>query len=179
MLMLSSCAVMDKPVSGQNNGESIAAKVKEQSAQYFAQAILYDGKNNVAGKALFSQNAGKVIMHIDVILSEEGLRGMHLHEKGVCEGPDFTSAGGHWNPAGRGHGTENPMGPHHGDLPNIMTLKMGKTKKTIILDKAEKIEDFYDADGTSIVIHAGPDDMKTDPSGNSGPRIICGVIRPI
>jgi len=107
-----------------------------------------------------------------------GIYGMHLHETGQCAAPDFKSAGGHWNPEGKEHGLENPKGSHAGDLPNLEVKADGKVDERIHLPSL-KIEsgNFLDADGAAFVIHAGPDDNVTDPSGDSGGRIICGVFR--
>jgi Cu-Zn family superoxide dismutase len=90
---------------------------------------------------------------------------------GQCDGPDFKSAGPHWNPAGRQHGHDNPLGAHLGDLPNLSVGSDGRGTASFTVDG-----DMADADGTSLVIHADPDDNKTDPSGNSGARIACAVL---
>ena len=102
-----------------------------------------------------------------------GSHGMHLHEVGLCTGPGFASAGGHLNPGGKQHGRDNPLGAHLGDLPNI-EIGVAGGKATI----APAGADLSDADGTALVIHAKPDDYKTDPSGNSGDRLACAVIAP-
>ena len=102
-----------------------------------------------------------------------GEHAFHIHEKGVCTGPDFASAGGHFNPAAKHHGMKNPAGPHAGDLPNITVGPDGKAKveavaKLVTLKEGEK-NSLFQAGGTSLVIHAGPDDNVTDPAGNAGP----------
>jgi Cu-Zn family superoxide dismutase len=105
------------------------------------------------------------------------MHGIHLHAIGRCEGPDFKSAGGHWNPAGHQHGRDNPMGAHLGDLPNFDVA--GQTVASLTLPVGGiTAADLADADGTALVIHADPDDYKTDPSGNSGARIACAVLAP-
>jgi Cu-Zn family superoxide dismutase len=109
-----------------------------------------------------------------------GTHGIHFHEVGQCDGPGFTSAGGHFNPAGKQHGLENPAGPHAGDLPNIIVPASGRvtvdlTTLHVALDVASPAF-LFDADGTALVVHANPDDQRTDPSGNSGARIACGVV---
>jgi len=102
-----------------------------------------------------------------------GEHGLHLHTTGRCEGPAFQSAGGHWNPAGRQHGHLNPQGAHAGDLPNLTVSTNGRGAINFLV-----AGQLADADGTSLVIHAKPDDYKTDPSGNSGDRIACAVLTP-
>lgn len=101
-----------------------------------------------------------------------GEHGLHLHAVGKCDGPAFQSAGGHWNPAGKQHGHLNPQGAHLGDLPNLTVSANGHGRLVFLVN--EQVGD--DADGTSLVIHAGPDDYRTDPSGNSGDRIACAVL---
>ena len=108
-----------------------------------------------------------------------GHYGVHLHSVGRCEGPDFASAGPHWNPTARQHGSLNPAGHHLGDLPNLDVDEQGAGRLEFAIAGASTsgAEGFFDADGTSLVIHAAADDYRTDPSGNSGARIACGVLR--
>ena len=108
-----------------------------------------------------------------------GEHGLHFHAVGTCEGPDFKSAGGHLNPEGHQHGMLNPMGSHLGDLPNFIADAQGHAQLQIALDQLpdKLLPHLFDADGTAIVVHAAADDYRTDPSGNSGARIACGVLR--
>jgi Cu-Zn family superoxide dismutase len=111
-----------------------------------------------------------------------GKHGFHIHAVGKCDPPDFQSAGGHFNPFGKKHGLKNPEGPHAGDLPNLEVGPDGKGKLEttvggLTLGK-EGLATLFGSNGTAVVIHAGPDDEKTDPAGNSGARIACGVIKP-
>ena len=107
-----------------------------------------------------------------------GRYGAHIHAVGRCEGPDFESAGPHWNPGGRQHGAENPQGAHLGDLPNLAVDAEGHGRMEFSIPGATLRggQPLLDADGAAIVIHAAPDDFRTDPAGNSGARILCGVI---
>ena len=104
------------------------------------------------------------------------MHGTHLHAVGKCDGPKFESAGSHWNPTGRKHGRDHLEGAHIGDIDNIAIAAGGSAKS--IATVAVTANALADADGTSLVIHAKPDDYKTDPSGNSGDRIACAVISP-
>jgi Cu-Zn family superoxide dismutase len=109
-----------------------------------------------------------------------GVHGIHLHQVGRCDAPDFSSAGAHLNPAAARHGLENPEGPHAGDLPNVIVDDAGRavidlTSPRVTLDNAAP-RGVFDADGTAIVVHAAADDQRTDPSGNSGARIACGIL---
>nr|WP_310523943.1 superoxide dismutase family protein [Polymorphobacter sp.] len=108
-----------------------------------------------------------------------GTYALHLHAVGRCETPDFITAGGHFNPAMKQHGSLNPMGEHAGDLPNI---EIGADRKGSFdalrpgLRLVDGTSPLIDIDGAAIVLHAGPDDYKTDPAGNAGARIACGVL---
>jgi Cu-Zn family superoxide dismutase len=104
---------------------------------------------------------------------------MHIHENGACTPPDFESAGGHFNPTSKQHGVLNPQGPHAGDLPNLLVEADGSADTTFAIPASLLAEGPGSMIGTpkrAIVIHAEPDDLKTDPSGESGSRIVCGVI---
>jgi Cu-Zn family superoxide dismutase len=109
-----------------------------------------------------------------------GQHGFHLHMVGSCQAPDFTSAGGHLNPLSRQHGTANPDGRHVGDLPNITVQASGTGSLTAELPgtRAEIESWVFDSDGTAVIVHADADDYRTDPTGNAGGRIACGVINP-
>ena len=110
----------------------------------------------------------------------EGAHGFHLHTTGKCQAPDFSSAGGHLNPLGKVHGTLDPDGSHFGDLPNIVIgpNRSGTLSADLAGNRAQVLDWLFDADGTAVVLHAGADDYRTDPSGNAGSRIACGVLRP-
>lgn len=109
----------------------------------------------------------------------QGPRGFHLHTKGECTRPDFTSAGGHLNPLGRTHGKESAGGAHVGDLPNLVFDSRQTATLTVALPgtRAEIEQWLFDADGTSVMIHAEADDYRSDPTGNAGPRAACGVLK--
>jgi len=129
------------------------------------------------------QTTGGVTFRIDASGLPHGIHGIHVHSVGRCDPPDFASAGPHWNPLGRKHGLANPMGPHAGDLPNVTVAANGVLGDTVTLSGASLTATgpgaLLDADGAALVIHAAADDNLTDPSGNSGARIACAVIRPV
>ena len=122
------------------------------------------------------QTAGGVTFRIDATGLPHGIHGLHVHAVGSCAPPDFTTAGAHWNPANRKHGLSNPEGPHAGDLSNVEVAANGVLAATVVLPRATLAE-LRDADGSALVLHAKADDYMTDPSGNSGARIACAVIR--
>ncbi|WP_156290122.1 superoxide dismutase family protein [Oceanobacillus salinisoli] len=109
-----------------------------------------------------------------------GAHGFHIHENGSCEAPDFESAGGHFNPTGDNHGFDDPDGRHAGDLENLKVAENGKIYTEVRADMVTlekgKENSLLNEDGTSLVIHAEADDYKSQPSGNAGERIACGVI---
>lgn len=143
-----------------------------------ASATLKQGNGLPAGTAVLAAAGEKVTLTVAVLGLGAGDRGMHLHMVGRCDGPDFTSAGGHLNPGARQHGAHNPAGSHLGDLPNLTVSANGTGSATVTLPgtRAELEAALFDADGTAIVVHAAADDYKTDPTGNSGPRVACGVL---
>src|SRR5215217_8159762 len=108
-----------------------------------------------------------------------GVHGIHIHQMAKCEGPGFETAGSHFNPDSKMHGTKNPKGPHAGDMNNFMVKPDGTANMTLTdmrLNMGDGTNSLFANGGTSIVIHEKADDMKTDPSGNSGARIACGTI---
>lgn len=136
-----------------------------------------DGKQ--VGTARFTPADGGVRVEVEVAGLSPGRHGIHIHAAGKCEAPEFKSAGGHFNPFGKKHGSRNPEGVHAGDLPNLEVGKDGKAKATFTAKGASLQEgegSLFGAEGTALVIHADPDDEKTDPAGASGARIACGVI---
>ncbi|HSZ01400.1 MAG TPA: superoxide dismutase family protein [Terriglobales bacterium] len=110
-----------------------------------------------------------------------GKHGIHFHQNAKCDGPDFKSAGPHFNPDGKKHGLQNPDGHHAGDMMNFSVDQQGaaKLKMTdddVVLGDGSNTHSLFSNGGTALVIHAKEDDMKTDPSGNSGDRIACGTV---
>lgn len=103
--------------------------------------------------------------------------GMHIHDVGRCDGPGFESAGPHWNPHGKQHGRRNPAGQHAGDLGNLLVAADGSVRVDHLPDPAGHVPSALDANGAALVIHAQRDDEMTDPSGNSGARIACAVLK--
>jgi len=158
LLLLSACAGVEQPSGG-------------------APMPLVSSAGQVIGTVRAWQTAGGLSFRIVASGLPHGLHGIHVHSVGRCEPPDFASAGPHWNPAGNKHGLNNPAGPHAGDLPNVEVAANGVLTATLTVPGAT-MASLLDADGASLVLHAQADDNMTDPSGNSGPRIACAVIRP-
>lgn len=145
-----------------------------------ATAVMKDAKGNTVGLAAFTEECnGSVRINVNVKCLTPGLHGIHIHEKGDCTGPEFTSAGGHYNPLGKEHGLNNPKGPHAGDLPNLEVGEDGRGQMNVTTDLVTLSPGpttLFPANGTALIIHAEPDDQITNPAGDSGARIVCGVI---
>jgi superoxide dismutase, Cu-Zn family len=144
-----------------------------------ATATLRTANGLPAGTALLTAAGDKLTLTIAVAGLPTGPHGIHLHLVGRCGAPDFVSAGGHLNPGARQHGAQNPAGSHLGDLPNITIDNQGKGTLSVELDASREsaLGALFDSDGSAIVIHSAADDYKTDPTGNSGARIVCGVLQ--
>ena len=145
-----------------------------------ASGTIHDAAGHRIGVAVLSDTAGSVRLAVSVAELEPGPHGLHFHAEGDCSPPGFTSAGPHYNPLGRQHGRLNAEGPHLGDLPNLMVGPDGSadTSFAVAAGLAGRDSASLVRAGGSLVIHAGPDDERTDPSGNSGDRVACAVIEP-
>lgn len=138
-----------------------------------------DAQGQPVGSAVLTEAEDGVRVNVNVRGLPPGVHGLHVHENGVCDPPGFTTAGAHYDPAGRQHGTENPQGPHAGDLPNLTVGADGAGELETVargLSLKSGTSPLLKRGGTALVIHAAADDYRTDPSGNSGARIACGVI---
>src|ERR1700733_12981747 len=164
--------------------ENSPAALQKSSAQMAqsAHADIVNAAGQKIGTATFAAAAGAVRIDVDVTQLPPGTHGIHIHAVGKCEGPDFKTAGGHFNPTSAHHGVNNTMDPHPhaGDLPNLTVGADGKGSASAV-DKGVSLGDgansLFQDGGTSLVIHAKADDLMSDPSGNSGDRIACGVIQ--
>lgn len=160
-------------------GLTSAAALAAEGAGKMAMVELKSADGKTVGSAHLMPTKDGVSMSVSVKGLAAGTHGIHLHTVGSCQAPDFASAGAHWNPDHKMHGTDNPKGSHMGDLPNLVVKADGTGELTATV-KGAKLDatamGLLDSDGSALVIHAAPDDYKTDPSGNSGGRIACGVV---
>jgi Cu-Zn family superoxide dismutase len=149
----------------------------------FARTIKVEMKDasgrNVGSAAI--KSAGKGIeIKLNLYDMPAGEHAIHIHQNAKCDTPDFKSAGPHFNPEGKKHGLENPEGPHAGDMPNFIIDHNGKAKNVTVRDPNVRVgkgsDSVFSNGGTALIIHAKADDLKTDPAGNAGDRIACGVI---
>lgn len=157
-----------------------AAQAEDHSAHHgggkpVAWAKLYDAQGKEAGHVKLMQGKDAVSGVVSAGGIAPGAHGIHIHTTGKCDAPGFTTAGGHLNPDGKQHGLQNPQGPHQGDLPDLIAGADGKGRATFAAHTS--VERLFDTDGSAFIVHAGADDGKTDPSGNSGARVLCGVFQ--
>jgi Cu-Zn family superoxide dismutase len=153
----------------------------QRSGAHTATAVLRDARGERVGTAtLTEQPDGAVRITVQARGLTPGPHGLHIHAVGRCEPPGFASAGGHYNPLARKHGLEAPDGAHAGDLPNLVADPTGTARyetTTRLVTVRDGLLSVFDGDGSAIVIHEREDDQRTDPTGNSGGRVACGVIQ--
>jgi Cu-Zn family superoxide dismutase len=164
-------------------GAACASASRMGNAVSRATAIMYDVSGSPIGTAeLWQDPNGLVNVEIASLALPAGTHGIHFHEVAKCEGgaTAFSTAGGHYNPLGKQHGLSNPLGAHAGDAPNIVIPASGVGRVAFTSNRVTLTPgtiSLFDADGSSIVVHANADDQVSQPSGNSGARIACGVVR--
>jgi len=154
------------------------SKSESRVVQPSVAATMIDTAGAPVGTASIVQTQFGGVLVLKLSRLAPGPHGLHVHANGACDPPSFTSAGPHLNPANRKHGLQNPEGPHLGDLPNLTTPAAGPLTFEYLLPGVtlKGTNALLDGDGASVVIHAGGDDYRTDPAGNSGARAACGVI---
>ena len=186
IVIISACSSNDNEDSNET-GQDMNEETSEDKADDITEEEMTVVLNDVDGNEIAEASLTQVDEGVKIKLSGDGLpkeqakHGFHIHEKGICEPGDFESAGGHYNPTDKNHGKEHEEGHHAGDFDNIEVTADGEivdnefTTDQISLDENAENTVFSD-DGTALVIHAGPDDYKSQPSGDAGDRIACGVI---
>ena len=182
-LALGACSKNDAPVDNAAEANELAFDTAAGGNSAMAgvpQSFNFNGGDGaLLGTVTVSEDPAGLVMNISAVGMPAGVHGIHLHEKGLCDGPKFESAGGHWNPATKKHGRDNPAGAHAGDLANLTVAADGTATVSVPVAGAMMASGpmmLADADGTALVIHAKADDYKTDPSGDSGDRIACAVV---
>lgn len=181
-LLVAACAAGSPgPASGKSSATQDPSSFLAAASNQRAQAGLINKDGSTIGTAAFFEDRLGVRVELRVTGLTEGPHGVHIHAFGRCEPPEFASAGGHYNPLGRVHGNLSTNGPHAGDLGNVEVGSDGKgfmSRTTPHLSLAPGAATNVAAGGgLAIVVHAGPDDDKSDPAGNSGARVACGLIK--
>ena len=151
------------------------ATLQTAGAAETAMAKLKNPKGESVGEVVLTQTPHGTLLHARFSNLPAGAHAFHVHTIGKCE-PPFKSAGGHFNPGGKKHGFMAADGVHAGDMPNIHVPASGSLEVEVLNTLLKLDASLFDADGAAIVLHAGPDDYKTDPAGAAGARIACGVI---
>lgn len=172
-LALAACTAQPTADNAAAANDTVANDTASAAPSARAELAMADGRT--AGVATFREENGGVRVSYMGQNLPLGPHAVHVHTVGKCEGPAFESAGSHWNPTNAQHGTENPQGPHLGDLPNLAAADNG-TGSVLFTVPNTTIAQMIDADGAAFMVHADADDLRTDPAGNAGGRIACGVI---
>lgn len=164
-------------------GMALAAVSAHAKQKNLLTVPLQTGSGEDAGTATFVPAKSGVTVKLKLKNLPVGDHGVHIHQNPKCDGPDFKTAGGHFNPDNKQHGTMNPAGHHAGDISKNVTIGEGHTGEATVKVDSLSMDptapnSLFANGGTSIVVHEKADDMKTDPSGNSGNRLACGVILP-
>lgn len=144
-----------------------------------ARASLMAGDGAARGEARVTEGRDGLHVLVSAKGLTPGIHAVHVHMTGTCTGPDFTSAGGHWNPTSRQHGMNNPSGMHMGDMPNMTVGADGTGQMEYVIAGGlltTGATPLLDTDGAAVVVHAAPDDNVSDPAGNAGGRVACGVL---
>lgn len=169
------------PASGKSSATQDPSSFLAAPTNQRAQAGLLDKDGKGVGSASLREDRVGLHVELRVVGLPAGLHGVHVHAVGKCEGPEFTTAGGHFNPASKVHGTLSANGPHAGDLGNLEVKKDGTGLLSVTTPHLSLVPgastNVAASGGLAIVVHAQADDEKTDPSGNSGARIACGIIK--
>jgi superoxide dismutase, Cu-Zn family len=182
--LLAACIALSSCEAGRREGADTTRATTMQDSPSTTQpggtatAAVKDASGKELGTVTLSDSSGRIIASGQLTGLPRGEHAIHLHTVGKCAPPKFETAGDHWNPTGREHGTQNPNGPHLGDLPNFSVAQnsSGRVEVTAPGGTLRGANPLLDSDGAAVVVHAKPDDYKSQPSGNSGDRIACGVV---
>lgn len=178
VLVLAACGTGEESGEGADEGSDEGAT---QEASEEIEVTMYDTDEEEMGTATFSEADDGLTIMLEAEGLEPGMHGMHIHNAGMCEGPDFSSAGDHFNPTDASHGFDHEDGPHAGDLENIEVDEDGTVSTEVQAENVTILDEEVDtslltAEGTALIIHSGEDDYESQPSGDAGDPVACGVI---
>lgn len=157
-------------------GASAAPEKKAPPKGEMARALVKDSQGKDVGEITFEQTPQGVLVKGTLSNLPPGQHAFHIHETGKCDAPDFKTAGGHFNPQKKAHGILSPKGRHHGDLPNLYVGQDGRVQFDTFAQQGLTVKSLFDKDGSSVMVHVKEDDYHTDPTGDAGGRIACGVV---
>lgn len=157
---------------------TVAAQPAPLQASDSVQTVIRDASGKEVGQAILTEAAHGVIVKVKFASLPPGSHAFHIHDVGQCE-PPFTTAGGHFNPGNTKHGFANSAGYHGGDMPNVDVPASGAIEVEVFVPDVSLHDKnkLFDTDGSALIVHAGVDDYRTDPAGNAGDRIACGVLK--
>lgn len=178
VLVLAACGTGEESGEGTDEGSDEGA-MQEGSEEI--EVTMYGTDEEEMGTATFSEADDGLTIALEAEGLEPGMHGMHIHNAGMCEGPDFSSAGDHFNPTDASHGFDHEDGPHAGDLENIEVDEDGTVSTEVPAENVTILDEAADtslltAEGTALIIHSGEDDYESQPSGDAGDPVACGVV---
>jgi Cu-Zn family superoxide dismutase len=154
-----------------------ACAAVSQATPRFAATLEPRSGSGISGRVTLTESGGQVRAHVELAgLAPNSEHGFHIHDKGDCSAPDASSAGGHYNPGGSTHGRAGTTPRHAGDLPSLTADADGRVRADVVLEGVTLAAGPTSIVGRSLVVHRDRDDFTTQPAGNSGPRVACGVI---
>lgn len=175
-LLTAATLALAAPALAQKAAPAKPAPAEGAKTSETAKASLQDAKGQPVGEVTFEQTPHGVLIKGSFSNLPAGSHAIHIHEAGKCEGPEFKTAGGHFNPNKKAHGIMAAGGKHEGDLPNLFVGQDGKVQFELFANQSLSLKSMLDTDGAAVVVHAKADDHKTDPAGDAGGRIACGVV---
>ncbi len=178
-ILTTAFAALTAAAAGAQTPPPAGTSGREAPSALTARAALKDAKGAGIGDATLRETPHGVLLQVELRSAPAGVRGFHIHENGACAAPKFESAGGHYAPEGKAHGFFEERGFHAGDLPNIHVPQDGRLSFEVLVNGVTLSAgpaSLLDADGSALVMHATPDDYETQPSGDAGDRLACGVV---